>query len=40
VLEEMEMWQDAKKSFTQMCENRQMENGLGGQMMQLDSLEV
>ena len=39
MLEKMEMWQDAKESFTRMCENGQMKNRLRGQMMQLDSLE-
>ena len=37
MLEEMKMWQDAKESFTQMCENGKMGNGLWGEMMQLNS---
>ena len=36
VLEKVEMWQDAKESFRQMCENGEMKNGLWGQMVQLD----
>jgi len=35
-LEKVEMWQDAKESFRQMCENGEMKNGLWGQMVQLD----
>ena len=37
MLEELEMWQDANESFTRMCENGKMENGLWGEMMQLNS---
>ena len=30
MLEKMEMWLNAKESFTQMCEDGKMEDGLGG----------
>jgi hypothetical protein len=39
MMEQMKMRLDADKSFTQMCEDGNMKDGLWGQMMQLDSPE-
>ena len=35
-LEKLEMGLDAQESFAQMHEDRNMNKGIGGQMMQLD----
>ena len=40
MLEKMEVGKDAKECFTEMGEYRKMQDGLQGQMMQLDSPEV
>ena len=39
MLEQMKMRLDADESFTQMCGDGKMKDGLGSQMMQLDSPE-
>ena len=36
MLEELEMWQDANESFTQMCKDGKMENQLRGEVVQLN----
>ena len=40
MLEKMEVGKDAKECFTEMSKNRKMQDGLGSQMMQLDSPEL
>ena len=37
MLEKMEVEKDTKECFTEMSKNRKMQDGLGSQMMQLDS---
>ena len=39
-MEKMEVWKDPKECFTEMSKNRKMQDGLGSQMMQLDSPEL
>ena len=38
-MEKMEVGKDTKECFTEMSKNRKMQDGLGSQMMQLDSPE-
>ena len=40
MLEKMEVGKDTKECFTEMSKNRKMQDGLGSQMMQLDSPEL
>ena len=40
MLEKMEVGKDTKECFTEMSEYRKMQDGLGSQMMQLDSPEL
>ena len=40
MLEKMEVGKDTKECFTEMSEYRKMQDGLGSQMMQLDSQEL
>ena len=40
MLEKMEVGKDTKECFAEMGEYRKMQDGLGSQMMQMDSLEL
>ena len=40
MLEKMEVGKDTKECFAEMSKNRKMQDGLGSQMMQLDSPEL
>ena len=40
MLEKMEVGKDTKECFAEMSKYRKMQDGLGSQMMQLDSLEL
>ena len=40
MLERMEVGKDTKECFAEMSEYREMQDGLGSQMMQLDSPEL
>ena len=40
MLKKVKMGKNAKECFAEMSKNRKMQNGLGSQMMQLDSPEL
>ena len=40
MLKKVKVGKNAKECFAEMSENRKMQNGLGSQMMQLDSPEL